>query len=297
MVCNSHYFYFNSMCQNEYIKIISDLEEKLLQLKSETDHILLFSERAALKCKSALLQMRDAVIQNGFSNQNDEIDFFKNIKPQVYSKLLYHVKVFNIESKRPNASNKSQRKYLTTEQDKIQTFFNDHLEFCQYYRCNTTNLDDRFFVRGRADIRLCLDNLFFLNDDQFSTSHDYSVAAIKAYDMLFVYLKNEIEKLDSRNGNSLASELDDDIIESRLFWTESKAALIELIYALHSFGAINKGAFEIKELAGLFEKIFHIELGDLYRTYIEIRLRKKEKAKFIDSLKEALLRKMDEADQ
>ena len=114
--------------------------------------------------------------------------------------------------------------------------------------------------------------------------------------MLSVYLKNEIEKLDIKNGNGTIHEMEEDIAESRLFWTDSKAALTELIYAIHSSGSINKGVFEIRELAGLFERIFHIELGDLYRTYIEIRYRKKERTKFIDSLKESLIQRMDEAD-
>lgn len=286
------------MSCNECIKIIEDLEEKLGDLKSETDHILIYSEKAVLSCKSALLEMQEIVLRNGFTDEQYEIEFFKNIKPKVYGKLLYYAKIFSIESKRPNSRNKVQRKFLILEQDKIAAFQNDNLEFYQYYRCNITNLDDRFFVRGKADIRLCLGSLHFLIDPNFSTSHDHTVSVIKAYDMLSIYLKTEIEKLDSKCGENDNRDKEDEYpAGSKLFWTESKAALTELIYAIHSSGAINKGVTDIHELAKVFEEIFNINLGDLYRTFVEIRLRKKDRTKFIDYLRNRLLGRMDDADQ
>ena len=101
------------MSCTECLKISKDLDEKLIELKSETEHILISSEKAVICCTSALSEMRNVVIQNGFKNELDEIEFFKNIKPMIYSKLLYNTQVFHIESKRPNSSNKVQRKYLT----------------------------------------------------------------------------------------------------------------------------------------------------------------------------------------
>jgi len=82
-----------------------------------------------------------------------------------------------------------------------------------------------------------------------------------------------------------------------LNWTESKAALVELIYALHSSNSINKGKVEIKTIAKFFENLFSIELGDVYHTFLDIRNRKIEKTKFIDLLKDSLLSKMKEIDE
>ena len=286
------------MSCTECIKIIEDLEEKLVDLKSETDHILVYSEKAVMSCKSALLEMQDIIQQHGFSGEQDEIEFFKNIKPKVYGKLLYYAKIFSIETRRPNSRNKVQRKFLIQEQDKIAAFQNDNLEFYQYYRCNTTNLDDRFFVRGKADIRLCIGSLHFLIDPNFSTSHDHTVSVIMAYDMLSVYLKTEIEKLDSKCGeNENREKEDENLAGSKLLWTETKIALLEFIYAIHSTGAINKGVIELHELVKVFEDLFHIDLGDPYRAFVEMRLRKKDRTKFIDYLKNRLLGRMDDADQ
>jgi hypothetical protein len=285
------------MTMDKYLGIIEELEESLTQLRSETDNLLIFSERAVSKSKIALLRMRDIVVNQGFENSSEEIEFFKTIKPQVYSKLLYYARLFNIESKRPSGCTKVERKYLVGELGKIQTFINDNLEFYQYYRCNITFLDDRFFVRGKADIRLCLDSLHFLTDEHFSTSHDHSVASIKAFDMLSVYLKKEIKLIDSRETIGLQADQETIAWDSKLFWTDTKKAAIELIYALHSAKSINSGKVDIKELASAFERILHIDLGDLYHGFIEIRLRKKERTKYIDNLKDSLIQRMDEADE
>jgi len=66
-----------------------------------------------------------------------------------------------------------------------------------------------------------------------------------------------------------------------------------LIYAIYSIGAVNHGITDIKVLKEVFEKIFHIELGDLYHSFTEMRLRKKDRAKFIDHLKVRLINRMD----
>lgn len=82
----------------------------------------------------------------------------------------------------------------------------------------------------------------------------------------------------------------------RLGWTASKTDLIELIYALQASGAIKSGTAGIKEMASACEEIFDLNLGNVYRTFLEIRERKIDQTKFIDRLKTTLLRRMEETD-
>jgi len=285
------------MTKEDYQKIIDDLEKKLVVLNSDTNHILIHSEKAVSVCKFALLEMRDIVLKNGFENQQDEICFFRDIKPKVYSHLLYNTHIFSIETKRPNSSNKVQRKYLISELDKIQIFINDNLEFYQYYRCRATNLDDHFFIRGKSDLRLSLGNILFLSDEQFCTSHDHTVSFIQAYDMLTIYLKKELAKLNSENVTNSSNEKEDQIRRLKLYWTEHKVSAIELIYAIHESGVVNHGISDIKDLKEGFELLFNIDLGDIYRSFVEIQARKKERTKFIDILRNCLLSRMDEGDK
>lgn len=282
----------------ECIRISKDLDKKIIDLNSESYHILKYSEIAVASCKLAYLELRSIVLENGFDNQKDEIEFFKNIKPKIYGNLIYYTNIFSIETTRPNSSIEVQQKFLILELDKIQTYFHDNLEFYQYHLCQSTNLDDHYFVREMAEIRPSIGSLHFLIDPLFSTSHDHTVAVITAYNMLSVYLNKELEKLDSKCEKCDNDEHEvEDFSEFELYWTDSKVALIEMIYGLHSTKAINHGNVDIKLLVKVFEKLLHIDLGDIYHAFAEIRSRKKDRTKFIDYLKNRLLDRMDDADQ
>ena len=277
----------------KYQDLILEFEAKLEALETCSDDILYKAETGITYTERWVKTLREEVVKKGFSSIQEEIFFFKHIKPQIFSKLIYYSKLFKIESKRPRSSSKFQIKYLNNQIDKLQVFFNDNLEFYHYYRRGATSLDEQYFVRGKSDLRSNTDFFNFYVDENFSTCQDGTVAAIMAYDMLIVYLQQEIEKLENYKENQNTNLMKQ---SSRLFWTGSKTELIELIYALHSSGAINSGTADIKEMASLFEQLFNIDLGNYYHTFIEIRARKGSKTKFIDRLEEALLRKIQDSD-
>lgn len=227
-----------------------------------------------------------------FKNEEEQIYFFKVIKPEIVSQLIYHVKINNFESKKPLGSPDIQLGYILKKLEKLTAYFNNHLEFYRYYRMNSTFLDDKFFVRDREDLHLHLENLMVHIDPDFSTSQDYMVAKIRANDRLEVYLKTELEVLSKKVSNPYwlqTSNLNNNLFQ----WTDSKTALVELIYAICASGSLNHGQCEIRGLTSFFEQIFNVRLTDSYRTYLEIKVRSTP-TKYIDNLKTALLRKMEE---
>lgn len=274
-------------------KIIENLNAEINVIELENSDILLKAEKGIKITKGYLEKMKKTVKQKGFKTKNAEIEFFKETKPLVYSKLIYYIKLLSIESKRPRGSNKSQIKYFNLHIEKLQTFFNENLDFYHYYRRQSTAFDEQYFIRGKADFRLFPDNFHCLTDDEFSTSHDSTVAIILAYDLLIVYLKQEIDKLENTSVNLNSFHLQK---ESKIVWTSQKVNLIELIYALHCTDVINNGSVDIKDIARVTERIFKIDLGDYYRAFLEIRIRKKGRTKFLDTLKESLEKRMDEID-
>jgi hypothetical protein len=276
-----------------YKEIVRILDNQLNTLELEIDDILVKAEKGIQLTKKALKQMRNLVVEKGFDSKESEVNFFKNIKPRIYSKLIYYVKLFNIEEKRPRGSTKSQIKYLNCHIDKHQSYLNDNLDFYHYYRRDATIFDEQYFLRGKADIRLFPDTFHFFVDEQFSTSHDSTVATILAYDLLIVHLKQAIDKLETNGNYSKTGGLHK---KNRIIWTAHKIYLIELIYALHSTDVINNGTVELKDIAYFVERVFKIDLGDYYRAFLEIRMRKNGRTKFLDTLKEGLVKRMDEAD-
>jgi hypothetical protein len=273
-------------------KIYYNLEDQLKFINLEQDDLIKCSQLSIDVCRKALEKLKGFILKHKFKNQTEEISFFKEMKPRFLAPLIYHLKVYKIESRKPNGSNEIRKKYLINELEKLKHYFDNNLDFYRYYRTQSNYLDNKYFLRGKYDTRLTVDSFFFEADERVSTSHDFKVAKILAHDRLQVYLEEELTNLDRKETNMISQNAP----KIKLYWTESKTSLIELIYALHTQGSVDNGKADIKDIASLFEHLFGVELGDYYRTFLEIRVRKTGRTKFIDSLKQSLIKRMDEAD-
>jgi hypothetical protein len=271
-----------------YNEKISELEIAIDEVEIETDCSLVRLETVIHLVLKCLSELKEYVLKRGFKNTNEEIRFFKYQKPVIVAKLIYYNTIYKIETKKPYGT-KPIRKYLNKELKKLKRFFDNNLDFYKYYRSNNSFLDDKYFLRGKLDIQLCVDTGHFQSDMTFSTSHDYKVAKIIANDLIQVYIEDQLYR------NTEHEKLDKDL--PRLNWTGSKASLIELIYALHYQRVFDNGNNDIREIARYFESAFGIDLGNFYQTYLELRNRKMNRTKFLDALREELIRRMDEQDE
>lgn len=270
--------------------LITTLNEQLNFLDLEVTDAIKHSEKAIEMIVKSLENLKALIVKSKFRTQTEEVIFFKEIKPQVFSKLIFYTKVLKIETKRPKGTDRSQRKYLLNELDKLNHFFDNNLDFYQYYRTGAIFLDDKYFLRGKYDIRLSLDTFFFTSDQEFNTSHDFKVSKILANDLLEIYLKEQLTMLDRKETMATKNQA---LPKVKLTWTDNKSSLIELLYALHYQGSFNNGKAEIKEIASYFESIFNIDLGDVYRSWYSIRARKTEETTYLDSLMKILKKKID----
>ncbi|MDV2466332.1 tetracycline regulation of excision, RteC [Elizabethkingia anophelis] len=272
----------------EYFKKISDeLDEEIKELAYEQGNVLASYEKAIELILSKTTELKEYVLKTGFENEQEEIHFFKYQKPAIIAQLIYYNAIYKIEARKPYGT-KSIRKYLNKELKKLKRFFDNNLDFYKYYRSNNSFLDENFFVRGKHDIKLWLDTYYFQSDQTFSTSHDYKVAKIIANDLIQVYIEDQLYS-KTQDSKSVATQ--------KLNWTGSKTAMIELIYALNCQGVFDNGNSDIRLIAQYFENTFNIELGNFYQTFLELRTRKINRTKFLDELRDGLLKKMDEQDE
>ncbi|MFY8181946.1 MAG: RteC domain-containing protein [Flavobacterium sp.] len=273
--------------------LLSNLNEQLNFIDLEIDNEIKRCEKAidiSLKAKESL---RNLILKNQFKSQDEEIQFFKEIKPQFTSKIIYYNTILKIEMKKPNGGNRILKKYYNNELVKLKAFFDNELEFYKYYRSGNSYLDYKYFLRGKFDIKLSLDNYYFEADTTFSTSHDFKVAKILANDLIQLYLENQLIMIENKD----TSEKSQRKPNIKLIWTAPKVSLIELIYALHSEGVFNHGTADLKDIAEYFEYSFDIDLGQYRRTFHEIRARKVDRTKFIMTLNETLSKRMDNSDE
>ena len=242
-----------------------------------------------------LQQLRVCVRESEFQDKQNEIIFFKKHKPYVYSRLKFYAKLYNFLINRPAGTIKSQQEFIDSEINKLQESNRRNIDFIKYYREDSELLDEFYFLRGNDKISLVSNTSHFYTDAEFSTSHDNAIAKIMAYDLLISHYVEELSYLRDLS-NGVQNKLSTLSNGERLGWTASKTDLIELIYALQASGAIKSGTAGIKEMASACEDIFELKLGNVYRTFLEIRERKIDQTKFIDRLKATLLRRMEETD-
>ena len=66
------------------------------------------------------------------------------------------------------------------------------------------------------------------------------------------------------------------------------------MYALYYSSVFENGKCSLTQIAQCFEKIFDISLDEINRIYMDIKIRKNGKTKFLDQLKANLAKKIDE---
>lgn len=277
---------------NKINLLLTNLNDQLNFTDLEIDDPIQRSESAINIIVNSIEKLKANFEKEKVKSLEYEIDFFKNIKPKFTSKLIYYNAIFKIETKKPHGGERILKKYLNNELDKLKRYFDNNLDFYKYYRTGSNYLDHKYFTRGKFDVKLALDSFYFEVDHTFSTSHDFKVAKIMAHDLIQVYLEDKLLMLENKEPKE-KSQVNPKVKQT---WTGSKVALIELLYALHTEGVFNNGASDLKDVAEYFENIFNIDLGQYHRAFLEIRMRKSDQTKFLNALKEKLVKKMENTD-
>ena len=240
---------------------------------------------------SCLSQLRTVLRKNYFSSQKEEIKFFKHQKPYVQGRLEYFRKVKKFLLEQPTSTISKKQKFINKELYAIDEEKCRYADFIKYYRLEKKDLDHFFFLRGNEQFDLFLDSSHHYDDPEFSTRHDYIVSKIIANDLLIEFYTKQLEVLKKKELNIVEEVVKPTFIDS-LPWTATKTDLVELLYGLNAAGAIKSGEAEMKKMAQACKELFNIDLGNIYKTFNEIKAREKDQTKFVDSMKYRLLQKI-----
>lgn len=275
---------------NDKLNIIRKKEQKISFTSSS---IIEESYQMILLLKDLLLELKTIVLTKGFKTEMEEIYFFKIVKPEVLGKLIYYNKVYRIETACPVNNGKLFIKYFTKHLEQLKTSYKEYVcnsDFYKYYKSKRTDLDSKFFRLNQIDLHGGLNSIVFEIDEKFSTYYDYKVSRIISNDLLYEYL---IQRMDSEEKTSIFQNQPVDGYNKDVFWTDSKNALVELIYALHASGAVSNGRVGISKMSMVFEIIFRVKLGDLHHSFHRMKDRSGSKTAFLDHLKANLEKYMD----
>lgn len=267
---------------------VVNIEREIFEIKNSAKSNIEFYNKAISICQNKLSSLKKQLINDKFESEQLEIHFFKTIKQKPLSNLIYYSEIKSFELQFPKGNKKEQKLYISNKQNKLNRFFSFNMDFVQYIELDLDYLDEQYFTRKCFNMMSITHSKFYYLEPEFNTSHDMLLGKLTAFKMFNDFLKKRLLELEHNAPNSMKSNLQ---------WTSSKVALTELVYALYHSGAINKGNVDIKEIATALQNTFNFELGDYYRTYTEIRSRKKSKAKFMDELSNSLSTKLNADDE
>lgn len=252
---------------------IEELNQSEINIQDQAD-------KATKMISKTLTSFRTKIRREGFASQENEIHFFKYVKPRASSYITFYSILSEIETQKLIYAQSDIQNLIDKKKRMFQHILKEHIEFVKYYRSGMTHLDRSYFLRSNELKMFARHHTNQLQDPEFNTSHDRIASDIMAFDLF----KNHISLKPHQAIKS----------SSQLKWTGSKLDLVELIYALNGSGALNSGNADLNEISSALEETFQIKIGDLYRAFHDISNRKKEQIKFVNRLEDELRRKIDE---
>jgi hypothetical protein len=183
------------------MKLYSQLLYHLMQVdlenirKNETDPIRQF-ERSYETTVFNWMLLKDKIIVHQFESLNEEVDFFKNIKPRFtgeieYYSLLYHFEIFKPANELELIS------FLHNEGMRLENFIEKNRSFYQYYKSNRNDYDQIYFVRANNELKEHPRSRYYDMEKGANTSHDHLVASIIALEKYNQYVISKLNNLPS----------------------------------------------------------------------------------------------------
>lgn len=240
--------------------------------------------------RDCLFQLRLEMRNMDFISTIDEIHFFKKQKPYIHGKLFFYLELNDFLIDYPATGISKQRIYIKEQIAILKAKKAEVFEFAKYCKLNATKFDQMFFLREDPQLDLFMNKN--LDDPEFSTSHDLLASQIVSFNLLTKFYANELVLLKTKKSIVIIKEVKPAILQG-LTWTGSKTALVELVISLHLSKAIANGEIELNKLVAAVELIFDIDLGNIHKVFDQIRDREKDPTKFLDSLKNALIKKIN----
>lgn len=259
----------------------------LQRLKSELAYLDLRGENAAKNSnqalgiiKKALASIEMEILKQGFPSIEDEIFYFKEIKPPICALQIAYGMILQLEQMRPFSTKDEMAKAIKKSCKFLKMHFEKFSEFIAYYNTGIDTEDYKYFLRENKCI-LAYNPL--LSAQALSTGYDVIVAYMLAYRLL-------IENYDIHQKDQQQKK------QSTLKWSGDKVAFVELISGLYSMRVVSGSSLDLKSITMELSSIFDVDIKDIYGKRKEIKLRKGERFKFLRQMLNELEKEFDDND-
>ena len=276
--------------------IIEEAKARLVQLDEDLEIFDEMGIPAGQKLNGKLNSIRQAITdlkallnQQAFSSTDEEIQFFKYIKPQFIARQLFALDVFTIEAGKPVDTAEVVKNYFEQELKYTRKYYDQNKLMHQYYLLDGTELDALLFVRNAQPPGSLIPDVQGF-DPHFSTPGDYIFARCITNERIQEFLTDRLYSPQEAETLSGITKR-----KATLKWTGDAINLAEMAYGIWLTGQVNNGNAGIAEIMGWLEVNFQINIGRPFRRWQSISGRKRvSQVKYIDQMKTAILKRLDD---
>jgi hypothetical protein len=183
------------------VSITQKLHEKISSLlRKELEECLqnLPFEKAVEKCfivaGNYWTEVRQTMVEYGFETTNEEVFFFKTVKPLFtsefeYYSLLYHSVLFC------PADEENARKFWNREILRLEDFRQQNKCFVEYYESGKTCLDAVYYTRIKVNEPDYVEVDAYDREPKTRSSHDHLIAKLKAIERYVQFAQCKLNQL------------------------------------------------------------------------------------------------------
>jgi hypothetical protein len=142
-------------------------------------------------------KLKDLVKEKGFKNEEEEIDFFRNVKIAFTSYIEYYALL--VGGLLEEATIRDALIYYWTEESfKCKRFYKRNEDFIKYYESGQRFNDSFYFAKIVDDGKPVARLISYDNDLSFCSTHDHLVRGLFAHKMYDEYIRKRLCELSGK---------------------------------------------------------------------------------------------------
>ncbi|HVT84905.1 MAG TPA: RteC domain-containing protein [Chitinophagaceae bacterium] len=177
----------NQRYEQSYKEMLAEVSKCLRDHLPETEIVAACFWAA----KNHWLDLKKEIKQVPFNSEEEEIDFFRNIKPKFTAEIQYYTIVSEALLFVP-AKKEDQVLFWEKESERYKWFRDKHKEFIEYFEEDLHHLDGIWFTRVR-DVGVLQDLITYDADIDFCSTHDHLLRSLWAHKRYHEYAQNKLK--------------------------------------------------------------------------------------------------------
>jgi hypothetical protein len=236
----------------------------------------------------AVADLKVQLKKNEFASQEEEVSFFKEIRPKILAHKLRVSVEYNISVNEPIGTTEVLINYFEEAIKGFQSLFKLNSFYYQYYRNHFSELDHLYFIRNADHSLIPLPEITDTEHNDTTPMSDLfaKFIAFEQVNQMIIY------RISSLMNNPAAIRTESEV---ELRWTGEVINIVELAYGIWLTGQVNNGNASLNQIVRWFEANLKVNIGIAQRKFSEISRRKRLSiTKFIDQMRTAIHGKIDQ---